>query len=108
VSEKCPVIFHAKCRYFFTCRKYATWDWQHAEDFFAPKNPTASAGLEPANLGTRGHWSRYVTNYTQLQTTAPSSSPAIPVIFSYPFIIMHYSRFRFCLHCTKSSTSLYF
>jgi hypothetical protein len=25
-----------------------------AEDFFALKNPTASAGFEPANLGTRG------------------------------------------------------
>jgi len=24
------------------------------EDFFAPKNPTASAGFEPANLGTKG------------------------------------------------------
>jgi hypothetical protein len=27
---------------------------RHAEDFFALKNPTASAGFEPANLGTRG------------------------------------------------------
>ena len=25
-----------------------------AEDFFALKNPTASAGFEPANLGTKG------------------------------------------------------
>jgi hypothetical protein len=25
-----------------------------AEDFSALKNPTASAGFEPANLGTRG------------------------------------------------------
>jgi hypothetical protein len=23
--------------------------------FFSPKNPTALAGFEPANLGTRGH-----------------------------------------------------
>jgi hypothetical protein len=29
-------------------------DGRHAEDFFALKNPTASAGFEPANLGTRG------------------------------------------------------
>jgi hypothetical protein len=43
------------------CRKSATWDrrlyfpseGRHAEDFFAPKNPTASAGFELANLGTR-------------------------------------------------------
>ena len=27
---------------------------RRAEDFFALKNPTASAGLEPANLGTKG------------------------------------------------------
>jgi hypothetical protein len=39
-----------------------TWDrWlyfpsegRHAEDFFRPKNPTASAGCETANLGTKG------------------------------------------------------
>ena len=47
----------------FTCRKYATWDkrlyfpseGRRAEDFFALKNPTASVGFEPANLGTKGH-----------------------------------------------------
>jgi hypothetical protein len=27
---------------------------RHAVDFFRPKNPTASAGFEPAILGTRG------------------------------------------------------
>ena len=27
---------------------------RHAEDFYARKNPTASAGFEPANLGARG------------------------------------------------------
>ena len=26
----------------------------HAENFFALKNPTASAGFEPMNLGTKG------------------------------------------------------
>jgi hypothetical protein len=39
-----------------------TWDWwlyfpsegRRAEDFFVLKNPTASAGFEPANLGTKG------------------------------------------------------
>ena len=46
----------------FTCCKYATWDkrlyfsseGRRAEDFFALKNPTASAGFESANLGTKG------------------------------------------------------
>jgi hypothetical protein len=44
------------------CYKSVTWDRQfyfpsegrHAEDFCAPKNPTASAGFEPAIVGTRG------------------------------------------------------
>ena len=43
-------------------RKSTTWDrWlyfpsegRRAEDFFALKNPTASAGFERANLGTKG------------------------------------------------------
>ena len=46
----------------FTCRKSTTWDkrlyfpseGRRAEDFFALKNPRASAGFEPANLGTKG------------------------------------------------------
>jgi hypothetical protein len=46
----------------FTCRKSTTWDGRlyfpsegrRAEDFLALKNPTASAGFEPANLGTKG------------------------------------------------------
>ena len=45
----------------FTCRKSTIWDkrlyfpseGRRAEDFFALKNPTASAGFEPANLGTK-------------------------------------------------------
>ena len=46
----------------FTCRKSTTWDrrlyfpseGRRAEDFFVLKNPTASAGFEPSNLGTKG------------------------------------------------------
>ena len=46
----------------FTCHENATWDKRFyfpsegrcAEDFFALKNPTASAGFEPANFGTKG------------------------------------------------------
>jgi hypothetical protein len=45
-----------------TCRKSMTWgrrlyfpsEGRHAGDFSTLKNPTASAGFEPANLGTRG------------------------------------------------------
>ena len=47
---------------YFTCFKYVTWDksfyfpseGRRAEDVFALKNQTASAGFEPANLGTKG------------------------------------------------------
>ena len=46
----------------FTCRKSTTWDkrlyfpteGRRAEDFFALKNPSASAGVEPANVDTKG------------------------------------------------------
>jgi hypothetical protein len=64
--EYCPVIcrnddFHAILGS-FTCRKSTTWDRRlyfpserrRAEDFLTLKNPTASAGFEPANLGTKG------------------------------------------------------
>ena len=33
---------------------HGTDEGRHAEDFFTLKNPTASAGFEPANLGTKG------------------------------------------------------
>jgi hypothetical protein len=35
-------------------RLYFLPEGRRAEDFFALKNPTASAGFEPANLGTTG------------------------------------------------------
>jgi hypothetical protein len=35
-------------------RFYFPSEGKRAEDFFALKNPTASAGFEPANLGTKG------------------------------------------------------
>ena len=34
-------------------RLYFLSEGRRAEDFFALKNPTASAGFEPANLGTK-------------------------------------------------------
>jgi hypothetical protein len=54
--------FHGTFSVLFTCRKSTTWnrrlyfpsEGRRAEDFFAVKNPTASAGFEPANLGTKG------------------------------------------------------
>jgi hypothetical protein len=35
-------------------RLYFPSEGRRAEDFFALKNPTASAGFEPRNLGTKG------------------------------------------------------
>ena len=35
-------------------RLYFPSEGRRAEDFFALKNPTASAGFEPANFGTKG------------------------------------------------------
>jgi hypothetical protein len=33
---------------------YFPSEGRRAENFFAPKNPTASAGFEPVNLGNKG------------------------------------------------------
>ena len=61
MGEKWPVISTESCD--FHEYTYATWDTRlyfpsegrPAEDFFfALKNPTTSAGFEPANLGTKG------------------------------------------------------
>jgi hypothetical protein len=65
-----------------------TWDWRlyfpsegrRAEDFFALKNPTTSAGFEPANLGTKGQHATSrppkpetkITNNTQIHITTLS------------------------------------
>jgi hypothetical protein len=67
LGEKRPVIWpklasSTLLQGSFTCRKSTTWDRRlyvpsersRAEDFFALKNPTASAGFEPANLGIKG------------------------------------------------------
>ena len=51
----------------FTFRKSTTWsrrlyfpsEGRHAKDFFALKNPTASVGFEPVNLGTKGQLATY-------------------------------------------------
>jgi hypothetical protein len=48
-----------------------------AEDFFALKNPTASAGFEPANLGTKGQHAtpRPPKPKLKLYTSVNSSEP---------------------------------
>ena len=54
--------FHVTFRDLLYASKSTTWgkrlyfpsEGRRAEDFFNVKNPTASAGFEPPNLGTKG------------------------------------------------------
>jgi len=48
------VLLHAANLRHEDRRLYFPSEGRRAEDFFALKNPTASAGFEPANLGTKG------------------------------------------------------
>jgi hypothetical protein len=58
VGEKWPINFAETPEFHVTPRDLLhAVNQRHgrrAEDFFAVKNPTASAGFEPTNLGTRG------------------------------------------------------
>ena len=61
VNFACGSDFHVNPGFFDMPRKSAPWETallppqgRHAVDFFRQKNPTASAGMEPAILGTRG------------------------------------------------------
>ena len=67
MGEKCSDKFHLRIRlprnsrdllHAANLRHGTRWlyfpsEGRRAEDFFALKNPTASAGSEPANLGTK-------------------------------------------------------
>jgi hypothetical protein len=76
----------------FTCRKSTTWDrrlyfpseGRRGEDFFALKNPTASAGFEPANLDTKGQHatSRPPKLLTHLLTSRHDFTLPLPHLFS--------------------------
>jgi hypothetical protein len=49
--------FRATLGIFYMPQIYFSSEGSRAEDFFALKNPTYSAGFEPANLGTKGQHS---------------------------------------------------
>ena len=49
------------------------------EDFFALKNPTASAGFEPANVGTKG----------QHATSRPPKPPMYVCIYVRTYVYMY-------------------
>jgi len=61
--------FHVNLSTTWDRRLYFPSEGRRAEDFFCPKNPTASAGFEPADLGTKGQHATsrppkpYVTQY---------------------------------------------
>jgi hypothetical protein len=61
------------------------------EDFFALKNPTASAGFEPANLGTKGQ-----------HATPRPPKPSIPL-----FSIFTIFLFFFCFLLLSSTCSFF-
>jgi hypothetical protein len=91
-----------------TCRKSATWDRsfyfpsevRRAEDFYRPfKNPTASAGFEPANLGIRGQhaninfsqlWQQYVRNKNNAHLAAG-------ILWQRPFLNIFLKLWQYCV-----------
>ena len=97
MGENCPVIL-PKCRLLrhiqgsFTCRKSATWDrrlyfpseGRRADDFFALKNPTASARFELANLGTKGQHAYPQT--TKAANPPPPRRYLLPIVGNTPFL----------------------
>ena len=102
----------------FTCCKSTTWDWRlyfpsegrRAEDFLTLKNPTASAGFEPANLGTKG---QHTTSRPpkplmppDLQNTNVRLRWIIPLVLitytestKYILDILHWKTLIACWHC---------
>ena len=56
-------------------RLYFPSEGRRAENFFVLKNPTASAGFEPANLGTKGQ-----------HATPRPPKPLIPVLVQDTFM----------------------
>ena len=87
----------------FTRRKSTTWDWwlycpsegRRAEDFFTLKNPTASAGFEPANLGTKGQ-----------HTTSRPPKLVAAVTFRSPHIQLEYCSIDFTFQCSSTLACL--
>jgi hypothetical protein len=89
VGEKWPMNFAWNVRLprsiqgSFTCRKSTTWDrrlycpseGRRPEDCFALKNPTASVGFEPANVGTKDQ-----------HATSRSPKPLSPTYFPIYFV----------------------
>ena len=80
----------------FTCRKSTTWDrrlyfsseWRRAEDFFALKNPTASAGFEPANLGTKGQHATSIPPKPVELVLVQLSKRLLSLVYLLEFIII--------------------
>ena len=72
-------------------RLYFPSEERCAEDFFALKNPTASAGFEPANWVPKAstlpldHRTRYCNYYSCITSTLRNSYYLITIIYCYVF-----------------------
>ena len=93
----------------FTCRKSTTWDrrlyfpseGRRAEDFFALKNPTASARFEPVNLGTKG---QHATSRPPKPLMDSFTEKCNIILYEFPFLS---SLYNFYLQlCPAYSTDL--
>ena len=62
---------------------------RRAEDFFALKNPTASAGFEPANLGTKGQHATSRPPKPQVSPLHSSSGEVKNLSTSVPSTFLH-------------------
>ena len=61
-------------------RLYFPSEGRRAEDFFTLKNPTASAGFEPANLGTKGQHATPRPPKPHTKTYGAQKQEYIPVV----------------------------
>ena len=75
---------------------------RHAEDFFALKNPTASVGFQPANLGTKG---QHATSRPQKPLESTKNSEPYLVV-NCIFYFSYYYRHFFITDIYKKTTQV--
>ena len=87
----------------FKCRKSTTWDkrlyflseGRRSEDSFVLKSPTASAGFEPANLGTKG------------QHATPRPPKPLDIQLTFKWILITYATIRIFSTNTEVNSKFY-
>jgi hypothetical protein len=91
----------------FTYRKAETWDryfyfpseGRHAEDFYSRKNPTASAGFEPTNSGTRGQHSNHQTT----EAVTAFTDFHMKLLHQPWHILLTLRQFMHCVHIPQTA-----